>query len=97
MDYNSQCKDKAVLDLIAEGYIEKSSRRIRGKIAMSACMENFLIRRKKLLFIMHLPGSMKCRPTELQIDLTIFQILRIRALLSSGSEKPAFFPLLLIN
>ena len=88
---------KIVLDLIASGNMEKAAEEFMEKIAMGPGAWNQLPGKAKNIFINNAPtwyDEMQ-DPQSLQIDLTKFSGFKKPVLLSSGSESPSFFPLVI--
>lgn len=88
---------KVVLDLFAEGNIEKATEEFMEKIAMGegaweklpeAAQKTFIYNALTWYDEMHDPQS-------LQIDINTLSNYKKPALLSSGSESPPFFPLVI--
>lgn len=88
---------KAVFDLITEKQIEKAAEEFVEKIAMGPGSWEKLPGAVQKKFIYNAPtwyDEMQ-DPQSLQIDLAPFSDFKQPALLSSGSESPVFFPLVI--
>ena len=88
---------KAVLDLFAEGNLEKATEEFMEKIAMGTGAWEKLPEVAQKIFIYNaLTWYDEMQdPQSLQIDLTTLSDFTKPALLSAGSESPPFFPLVI--
>ncbi|KAA9035944.1 alpha/beta hydrolase [Ginsengibacter hankyongi] len=88
---------KVVLDLFAEGNLQKATEEFMEKIAMGTGAWEKLPEAVKRTFIYNAPtwyDEMQ-DPQSLQIDINTLSNYKKPALLSSGSESPIFFPLVI--
>jgi len=93
----SNARIKAVLDLFAEGNLEKATREFMEKIGMGPGAWEKLPEVQQKTFIYNAPtwyDEMQ-DPQSLQINITTLLDFKKPALLSSGSESPPFFPLVI--
>jgi pimeloyl-ACP methyl ester carboxylesterase len=88
---------KAVLDLFAQGNLEKATKEFMEKIGMGPGAWEKLPEAQQKAFIYNAPtwyDEMQ-DPQSLQINITTLLDFKKPALLSSGSESPPFFPLVI--
>ena len=94
---SAEWKDKGSLDLIAGGHIEKAAEEFVEKLAMGAGEWEKLPQeiQKKFIYNAITWYDEMQDPQSLQIDITALSDFKKPALLSSGSESPPFFPLVI--